>query len=135
MRNRLPNYLAERGMTRERYMALKWMCRGYDAMQRKLDEMRTPQMVARYGHFAGGGGKHGDSTSETAQRVADSKEAKIVGAIEKAALLEGGEYHQEIISCVCRGVGFEQMNPRPQCGEREFRFRVWAFFERLDELV
>lgn len=135
MRNRLPNYLAARGMTRERYMALSWMCRGYDAMRRKMAEMRTPRMVAQYGHFAGGGGEHGDSTAETAQRIADSKEAKIVGAIESAARLEGGGYNREIICCVCRGVGYEKMSPRPLCSEREFRLRVWAFFVRLDELV
>ena len=39
VRNRLPKYLAERGMTRERYMALMWTCRGYDEMRRRLAQM------------------------------------------------------------------------------------------------
>ena len=135
MRNRLPRYLAERGMSRERYMALMWTCRGYDQMRRRLETMRDPLRPARYGVNAGGGVGPGDPTGAAVVRVADSVEGRVVGAIERAAREVAGEDWRQVILCVCRGVGYEMQSPRPRCGERVFRLRVWEFFARLDQIV
>lgn len=135
MRNRVPRYLAERGMSRERYMQLIWICREYDAMRRRLGEMRDTLRPARYGLDPGGGGRAGDPVGVAAVRAAQSRESRCVRAIEETARQVAGDDWREIVSCVCRGRGYEQLVPRPRCGERVFRQRVWAFFARLDEVV
>ena len=135
VRNRLPKYLAERGMTRERYMALMWTCRGYDEMRRMLAQMRDPVRPVSYGINAGGGSGHGDPTAITAERVVESREKLWVSAIERAAREVAGEDWRQIILCVCRGVGFEMQSPRPRCGERACRERVWVCFVLLDRWV
>ena len=135
VRNRLPRYLAERGMSRERYMALMWTCRGYDQMRRRLETMRDPLQPARYGVNAGGGVWPGDPTGAAVVRVTESVEGRVVGAIERAAREVAGEDWRQVILCVCRGVGYEMQSPRPRCGERVFRTRVWEFFARLDQIV
>ena len=136
MRNRVPRYLAERGMSRERYMQLVWVCREYDAMRRKIVAMRDTLRPARYGDLAGGGGaRTGDPTALAAVRAADSRESRMVCAIERTARLVAGEDAGQVLDCVCRGRGFEMQSPRPACGERVFRSRVWEFFAALDAFV
>lgn len=135
MRNRLPKYLQKRGMSRERYMALIWTCRGYDAMRRKIGWMRDTVRPVQYTINAGGGVGHSDPTAAAVERVMESREGKTVHAIERAAMVVAGEDWREVIACVCRGRGFEMQSPRPKCGERIFRERVWEFFALLDTWV
>lgn len=135
MRNRVPRFLEAQGMSRERYMQLVWLCREYDAMRRRLNEMRDTLRPARYGVQPGGGGRAGDPVGDAAVRAAQSRESRCVRAIEEAAREVAGEDWAEVVRCVCRGVGFEQMSPRPRCGERVFRMRVWRFFAEVDRRV
>lgn len=135
MRNRLPRYLAERGMSRERYMALKWCCREYDRMRRELGQMRDPLGAVRTDRVGSGSSRLADPTAEIAARVAGSRERAAVTAIETAAKCVAEEDWPEIILAVCRGRGFEMQSPRPRCGERVFRERVWRFFVELDERI
>ena len=129
MRNRVPRFLEAQGMSRERYMQLVWMCREYDAMRRRLNEMRDTLRPARYGVQPRGGGRAGDPVGDAAIRVAQSREGRCVCAIEEAAREVAGEDWPEVIRCVCRGVGFEQMAPR-RAGSACFASAFGGFSQR-----
>lgn len=121
-------------MSTERYMALKWTCRGYDKMMCTLEDMREPLRGKPRGEKTGGGCL-GDSTAETAGRVLQSKEYQITSAIKQAAIEVDAELYLSIIDNVCRGRSFAQVRPKPWCGERQFYRRCVLFFVRLDRLL
>ena len=135
MRNRIPKRLANNGMTLERYMSLKWMCRESDKMRAALADLRDPLRATAYGESTGGRTGPGDPTGKTVERIISTPEFRRVNAITQAAIATDAMLYQAIIENVCRGKAYGQIHPRPICGERQFYGKCIDFFAELDVLL
>ena len=112
MRNRIPKRLKNYGMTSERYMALKWTCREYDAMQRRLADMRITLRAS--GGESGGKSGVGDPTAAAVCRIMDTRECRCTMAIQRAAIAADPMPASAIPDNVCRGKSYAQI--QPPCG-------------------
>ena len=135
MRNRIPRRLVASGMTLERYMSLKWLCREYDKMRAALADMRDPLRATAYGESTGGHGGPGDPTGKAVDRIMATAEFRRVNAITQAAIATDAMLYQAIIDNVCRGKAYGQIHPTPICGINQFYGKCIDFFAELDELL
>lgn len=128
MRNRLPNRLKQAGVSFERYMALKWLCKEYDGMRAALAVMRRQTAPAP-------GGADAKRAEDAEKRIIQSREFQQVRAIEQAAIQTDAELYPAILTNACRGVSYETMRPKPPCGKNQFYERCVAFYENLHRLA
>lgn len=121
------------GISRDRYMELKFIARQYDAMiaaEKRLRNGETDRKGGRSGKW-----KQTDPTGNAAVDIACRSLAPRIRAIEDSARAACGEdaLWKYIMRCVTRGETWEMM--APPCGRRQFYAMRRRFFIELDARV
>ena len=127
---RHPRRLIDAGISAERYEELQRVCRQYPEYVRTLRRMRAG-IVDRKGRS--GVWHRPDPTGNAAINLADHPYARRVRMIEEAAAkVAAPAVAAGIIKSVSEGVRYENLRPRPPCGDKQFYVSRQLFFIELD---
>lgn len=116
------------GISKNRYLELKYIARQYDAMRKEEAKLRRGEIDRKEG--VNGGWRQPDPTGNAAIGIALRSNAHKIRAIEEAAKAAGPEIYSWLLRCVTRGETFERLGP--PCGRAQFYAARRAFYIELD---
>lgn len=129
-KERIKRYEAA-GITKERYLELKYLTRQYDSMKKQEAKLRRGEIDRK----AGGNRawRQSDPTGNAAIGIALRSKAEKIRAIEEAARTAAPGLYVEMLKCVTRGESYEKL--KPPCGRGQFYAMRRQFFVELDRRI
>lgn len=119
------------GISRDRYMELKFIARQYDAMRRAEERIQRGEYDRK--PSKNGKWRQSDPTGNEAVSRIERSFAPRIRAIEEAAKEAGADLWRFVLRSVARGETYERMGP--PCGRRQFYQMRRRFFIELDSRV
>lgn len=129
-RERVKRYEAA-GISKERYLELKYLARQYDSMKKQEAKLRRGEIDRREG--GNRTWRQSDPTGNAAIGIAMRSKADKIRAIEDAAHAAAPGFYTQMMKCVTRGETFERLDP--PCGRGQFYAARRKFFVELDQRV
>lgn len=118
------------GISKERYLELKYLARQYDAMRRQEAKLRRGEIDRT---ADSGAWRQSDPTGNAAIGIAMRSRADKIRAIEDAARAAAPGMYAEMMRCVTRGETWERLHP--PCGRGQFYAARRRFFIELDARI
>ena len=121
----------EAGISKDRYLELKYIARQYDSMRRAEARLRRGEIDRE--SKGNQGWKQPDPTGNAAIGIAMRSYAQRIKAIEDSAHAAGDEIYPWLMKCVTRGETYEHLGP--PCGRAQFYHARRRFYVELDARI